>query len=134
MHVVARSGASFQDEVTPSNTSIAIPSLKWLKYEVSQHDGELLRFLHVPALEELTLLTGASPLEIQSCFLSSRPPLTALRFSSTFWLEQPPEESAATMGEILQMVPTLGHLSMEFPRQGHPDDMEELDIMYGSRS
>ena len=116
-----------QGGTAPPNGSIALPSLETLSYETSPEDGQLLSFLHMPALEELTFTAGAPPLhEIQSYLLSARPPLTALRFTMDFWLDG--QGDVAIMADIMEMVPSLEHFAMGFPPRNRrtPEDMEEL--------
>ncbi|TFL05531.1 hypothetical protein BDV98DRAFT_223843 [Pterulicium gracile] len=121
----------FQSEAVFSGPSIAISALKTLEYEVSQEDGGLLGFLHMPALEELTLINGAPFEEIAAYFLSSHPPLKSLRFSPTFWLADlaDPDGVADALADSLAPVPTLERLSMEFPGAASPLDMEELNLI-----
>ncbi|TFL05573.1 hypothetical protein BDV98DRAFT_225469 [Pterulicium gracile] len=118
---------NIEGERAPPNTSISLPRLETLLYEAHDNDAGLLRSLHIPALEELTLTTSVSLQELRICLLLSKPPLTKLRFRQNFWFQD-----AATMTDVLRMVPTLEHLSMDFPRGGAFFDTYELDVILTS--
>lgn len=109
--------------------TISLPHLDALTYEVSDEPGNLLQLLHMPALELLTLTAGAPLEQIQSCFLLSNPPLTTLQLSMIVWRPYQPEQDAATLKDILRMVPTLEYLGMTTPPLSTPGDRTLLNIV-----